>query len=103
MKKNMRRLVPVFFVCLSVAVGCLLGPLAQYVCAQTEKSSISGRITDKSNEFVLDSEVEIINTDTCIVASSKTNDQGLYAFPSLPPCNYFMNVHKQSFRTVSVT
>ncbi len=103
MKKNMRRLVPGFFVCLSVAVGCLLGPLAQYVCAQTEKASISGRITDQSNAVVPDAEVEIRNTDTGIVASTKTNDQGVYAFPSLPPGNYIMNVHKQGFRTVSVT
>src|SRR6266436_3784827 len=103
MKKNMRRLVPGFFVCLSVAVGCLLGPLAQYVCAQTEKASISGRITDQSNAVVPDAEVEIRNTDTVIVASTKTNDQGVYEFPSLPPGNYIMNVHKQGFRTVSVT
>ena len=103
MKKKMRRLVPGFFVCLSVAVGCLLGPLAQYVCAQTEKASISGRITDQSNAVVPDAEVEIRNADTGIVASTKTNDQGVYAFPSLPPGNYIMNVHKQGFRTVSVT
>jgi hypothetical protein len=103
MKKKMRRLVPGFFVCLSVAVGCLLGPLAQYVCAQTEKASISGRITDQSNAVVPDAGVEIRNTDTGIVALTKTNDQGVYAFPSLPPGNYIMNVHKQGFRTVSVT
>ena len=68
MKKKMCRLVPGFFVCLSVAVGCLLAPLAQYVCAQTEKASISGRITDQSNAMVPDAEVEIRNTDTGIVA-----------------------------------
>ncbi len=103
MKKKMRRLVPGFFVCLSVVVGCLLGPLAQYVFAQTEKASISGRTTDQTNAVVPDAEVEIRNTDTGIVTSTKTNDQGVYAFPSLPPGNYVMNVRKQGFRTVSVT
>src|SRR6267142_4145445 len=103
MKKNARGLVTGFFFCLCVVVGCLLGPLAQYVSAQTEKAAISGRITDQTNAVVPDAEVEIRNTDTGIVASTKTNDQGVYAFPSLPPGNYVMNVHKQGFRTVSVT
>src|SRR6266699_809842 len=103
MKKKTRRLVPGVFVCLSVVTGCLIGPPAQYVFAQTEKASISGRITDQSNAMVLDAEVEIRNTDTGIVASSKTNDQGVYAFPSLAPGNYVMSVNKQGFRTVSVT
>src|SRR5690349_21213386 len=44
MKKTARGLVPGFFVCLFVVVGCLLGPLPQYLFAQTEKASISGRI-----------------------------------------------------------
>src|SRR5260370_28009099 len=103
MKKKVRGLVRGFCVWLSVVVGFLLGPLPQYVSAQTEKASISGRITDQSNAVVPDAEVEIRNTDTGIVASTKTNDQGVYAFPSLPPGNFIMNVHKQGFRTVSVT
>src|ERR1700752_5223151 len=36
MKKKARGLVPGCFVSLSVVVGCLLGPLPQYVLAQTE-------------------------------------------------------------------
>ena len=103
MKKNARHLVTGFFVCLSVLVVCLLGPLPQYVFAQTEEASISGRITDQTNAVVPDAVVEIRNTDTGIVSSTKTNDQGVYAFPSLPPGNYIMNVHKQGFRSVSVT
>jgi Carboxypeptidase regulatory-like domain/TonB dependent receptor len=103
MKKNARRLVTGFFVCLSVLVVCLLGPLPQYVFAQTEEASVSGRITDQTNAVVPDAIVEIRNTDTGIVSSTKTNDQGVYAFPSLPPGNYIMNVHKQGFRSVSVT
>lgn len=103
MKKNAGRLVTGFFVCLSVVVVCLLGLLPQCVFAQTEEASISGRITDQSNAVVPDAVVEIRNTDTGIVSSTKTNDQGVYAFPSLPPGNYIMNVHKQGFRSVSVT
>lgn len=103
MKQTSRVIVPGFFFCLSVVAGCLLGPLPQSVFAQTEKASISGRITDQTNAVVPDAVVEIRNTDTGIVSSTKTNDQGVYAFPSLPPGNYIMNVRKQGFRTVSVT
>ena len=89
----------VFLFCLGVVI---LGLGAQATVAQTEKASISGRITDQSNAVVPDAELELSNTDTGIVTIAKTNDQGIYVFPSLPPGNYVMNVRKQGFRSVSV-
>src|SRR5260370_13786361 len=91
-----------FVACRIASVVVVLGPGAQYTLAQTEKASISGRITDQSNAVMPDAEVELKNTDTGIVTVTKTNDQGVYVFPSLAPGNYVMNVRKQGFRTVSV-
>jgi len=72
-----------FVACLIASVVVVIGPGAQYTLAQTEKASISGRITDQSNAVMPDAEVELKNTDTGIVTVTKTNDQGVYVFPSL--------------------
>ena len=98
LRVRIRGFVAVLF-CLSILIFLLA---ARSTVAQTEKASISGRITDQSNAVVPDAEVELKNTDTGIVTLTKTNDQGVYVFPSLPPGNYVMNVRKQGFRTVSV-
>ena len=100
--RSKRVLVCGFVACLIASVVVVIGPGAQYTLAQTEKASISGRITDQSNAVMPDAEVELKNTDTGIVTVTKTNDQGVYVFPSLAPGNYVMNVRKQGFRTVSV-
>jgi len=88
-----------FLFCLSILMFFFA---ARSTVAQTEKASISGRITDQSDAVVPDAEVELKNTDTGIATLTKTNDQGVYVLPSLPPGNYVMNVRKQGFRTVSV-
>ena len=73
------------------------------VFAQTERASVSGRVTDQHNAAVPGAEVHIRNTDTNIVTAVNTNDEGIYVIPSLNPGNYVMNISKQGFRTVSVT
>jgi len=91
------------FVALFVIVVLILAWGAQLSLAQTEKASVSGRVTDQSNAAVPDTQVQITNTDTNIVTAVKTNGEGIYVIPSLSPGNYVMTVDKQGFRTVSVT
>ncbi|MGA7925344.1 MAG: carboxypeptidase-like regulatory domain-containing protein [Candidatus Sulfotelmatobacter sp.] len=76
---------------------------AQLSFAQTEKASVSGRVTDQNNAVVSDVDVRIRNTETNIVTSMKTNSEGIYVIPSLNPGNYVMTITKQGFRAVSVT
>jgi len=73
------------------------------VFGQTEKASVSGRVTDQSSAAIADAEVQIKNTDTGIVVLAKTNGEGIYVFPTLNPGNYLMSVNKEGFRRVSVT
>jgi len=75
----------------------------QPVFSQTERASVSGRVTDQHNAAVPDADVHIRNTDTNIVTAVNTNEEGIYVIPSLNPGNYVMNISKQGFRTVSVT
>jgi hypothetical protein len=71
--------------------------------AQTEKASVSGRVTDQNNAALPEAQVQIRNTETNIVTSVKTNGEGIYVISSLNPGNYIMNVNKEGFRVVSVT
>jgi hypothetical protein len=92
-----------YFVVLFV-LGILLVVLdSPRATAQTEKASVSGRVTDQNNAALPDAEVQIRNTDTGVATTVKTNGEGIYAVPSLNPGNYVMTVNKPGFRTVSVT
>ena len=71
--------------------------------AQTEKASVSGRVTDQSNAVMPEAQVQIRNTETNIVTVVKTNGEGIYVISSLNPGNYLMNVNKDGFRAVTVT
>ncbi len=92
-----------YFVLLVVLGILLVGLVSQHAIAQTEKASVSGRVTDQSNAAIPDAEVQIKNTDTGVTTIVKTNGEGVYALPSLNPGNYVMTVNKTGFRTVSVT
>jgi hypothetical protein len=73
------------------------------VWGQASSGSVFGRVTDQSNAVIPDVDIEVRNTDTGIVIQAKTNREGIYVIPALPPGNYLMTVTKTGFRTVSVT
>src|SRR5579862_8822236 len=61
-----------YFVLL-VALGILLVGLgSQHAIAQTERASVSGRVTDQSNAAIADAEVQIRNIDTGATTIAKT-------------------------------
>jgi hypothetical protein len=88
---------------LFVALMAIQGLRPPCALAQAEAASVSGRVTDQQSAVIPDVEVEIKNVATGVSQTTKTNGEGFYNFPFLPPGNYLMNVRKQQFRTVSVT
>ena len=91
-------LIILFFACAAMV------SLTPYrALAQTGAASISGRVTDQSNAVVAEAEVQIKNVDTDVAQLTKTNRDGFYSFPALPPGSYLITVRKQSFESVSVT
>src|SRR6266851_2950310 len=85
---------------LALATIVLLAPRA---LAQTTMASVSGHVADQSGGAVPGADVQITNADTHIVASAKTNADGIYVIPSLKPGNYVMKVSKTGFRTVTIS
>ena len=85
----------------TLAVVCVA--FAAHGVAQTELAHVSGRVTDQSGAVVADTEVEIRNVDTNLSTTVKTNQDGLYTFPSLRPGHYKLSARKPGFKTVTVT
>jgi len=81
-----------------IALFCLTFTLA----AQTERGSITGRITDPSGAVVSDAVVKVINVDTNSTFETKTSGDGLYVTPSiLKPGRYKVEASHSGFKTVT--
>ncbi len=74
----------------------------QVVLAQTERTSITGAVTDSTKAAVADAVVSIRNIATNIVNRATTNSSGLYFLTSLPPGSYELTVEKTGFRSAKV-
>src|SRR5258708_19754767 len=72
-----------YFVVLFV-LGILLVVLdSPRATAQTEKASVSGRVTDQNNAALPDAQLQISNTDTALPTTVKTNQQPVSPLPPL--------------------
>ena len=81
-----------FFAC---AVSLAL-PLA----AQSPNGTINGRVVDPSNGVIVGADILVINDVTGVKYSGKTNDDGIYVVPNLPPGPYRLQVSKVGFKTL---
>ncbi len=76
---------------------------ALILCAQTSTSAITGTVTDSSGAIVPGSTVTLSNDATGVTATRKTNQAGVYSFPSLPIGHYSITVELKGFKTVRNT
>src|SRR5215510_1763579 len=76
----------------------LLMLLAARVSAQTS-GEITGLVTDPSGAAVAGATVTVTNKATGATRVSATNNEGLYAFPSLLPGVYELKIERQGFKT----
>jgi hypothetical protein len=85
---------------LLIAVGLLLPALffvLRPTSAQTGSSTITGKVADPSGSSVSGAKVIATNVETGLIYPTKTNDDGLYTFPSLSPGNYTITVEQTGF------
>jgi hypothetical protein len=68
--------------------------------AQTTNATLSGQITDTSGAAVPDAKVVIVNDATNVKYETKTNRDGIYVEPNLPPSTYHIEITKPGFKTV---
>jgi hypothetical protein len=70
--------------------------------AQTERTSITGTVTDSTRSAVPAAAVTIRNVATNVTNRTTTNSVGIYFITSLPPGSYELIVEKSGFRSVKV-
>src|SRR5881396_2622147 len=68
--------------------------------AQSPNATVTGEVVDPSGAAIADATVEVINEATSIRYSAKTNAEGLYFVPALPPATYRIEVSRVGFKTV---
>jgi hypothetical protein len=74
--------------------------LALPLAAQSPNGTINGRVVDPSNGVIVGADILVINDVTGVKYSGKTNDDGIYVLPNLPPGPYRLQVSKVGFKTL---
>ena len=71
--------------------------------AQTETATVSGRVTDPDGRVVRDVQIQLVNTETNVAATAKTNGEGLYVIPNVHPGVYSLRVTMSGFKEIVKT
>lgn len=74
--------------------------LALPLAAQSPNGTINGRVVDPSNGVIVGADILVINDATGVQYPGKTNDDGIYVVPNLPPGPYRLQVSKVGFKTL---
>lgn len=74
--------------------------LALPLAAQSPNGTINGQVVDPSNGVIVGADILVINDVTGVKYSGKTNDDGIYVMPNLPPGPYRLQVSKVGFKTL---
>jgi hypothetical protein len=79
-------------------VACLA--LAFPVVAQSPNGTINGLVLDPNGGAIVGAEITVVNDATGVEYSTKTNGEGIYVVPNLPPGQYRLQVSKAGFKTL---
>ena len=73
---------------------------AASVFAQSPNGTISGTVFDPAGKVIVGAEITVVNDATRVQSYTKTNNDGLYVLPNLPPGSYRLQVAKPGFKTL---
>jgi hypothetical protein len=68
--------------------------------AQSPNGTINGIVLDPSGSVIVGAEITIVNDATGVKYSGKTNNEGIYVVPNLPPGSYRLQVSRIGFKTL---
>jgi len=87
-----------FPVCVCVLLCCF--GLSFPASAQSANGNINGSVGDPANSVIVGAEVIAQNDATGAQYRTKTNNEGIFVLPDLPPGRYRVQVSKLGFKTV---
>jgi Carboxypeptidase regulatory-like domain/TonB dependent receptor/TonB-dependent Receptor Plug Domain len=67
---------------------------------QSPNGNINGLVLDPTNRVISAAEIIAVNDLTGIQYTTKTNNEGIYVLPNLPPGPYRIQVSKMGFKTI---
>jgi Carboxypeptidase regulatory-like domain/TonB dependent receptor len=91
--------VRVRFPRIAFVVACAVS-LSLPLAAQSTDGTINGRVLDPSNKVIGGADILVINDATGVKYGGKTNVDGVYVVPNLPPGAYRLQVSKVGFKTL---
>jgi hypothetical protein len=88
-----------------VRMGPIIAVIFLTVCmstthAQSPNGTISGTILDPVGKVIAGAEITVVNDATRVQNYTKTNNDGIYVLPNLPPGSYRLQVAKPGFKTL---
>src|SRR5215831_19787660 len=81
----------------SLVLLILILPLT--TTAQTDRSAISGTVTDSSGAIIQGARVDLVAKATGLQRETVTNSVGIYDFPALPLGVYNLAITRGGFKT----
>src|SRR5690349_17110033 len=68
--------------------------------AQSPNATLNGQVVDSSGGSIAGANIDAINVATNVRYSTRTNAEGMYLLPDLPPANYEIQVSHGGFKTI---
>ena len=68
--------------------------------AQSPSATINGLVLDPSGATVAGAEIVVVNDATRVQYATRTNGEGIYVVPNLPPGSYRIQVSYSGFKTI---
>src|SRR6185437_3993480 len=76
---------------------------ASFLGAQTSTGTLQGEVEDASSAKIPDAQIEVTNVNTAGARKVRTDNDGHYVIPFLPPGQYSLTVEKGGFRRFTQT
>ncbi|MEZ5402033.1 MAG: carboxypeptidase regulatory-like domain-containing protein [Bryobacteraceae bacterium] len=83
-------------------LGFLIAIAISSLYAQSTTGTLLGTVRDTTGAVIAGAAVKVTNTGTGAIAETKSNENGDYVIPNLPPSTYALHVEMAGFRSVEI-